>query len=79
MSWFKESPAFRYWTRVVVVAVVAYAVSAYHDGITDWSAFAKGVVGAAVYAVVGLVTPVEPFVGVKPNDVKVPVPPATRE
>lgn len=79
MEWFKNSPAFRYWTRVVVVAVVSYGVSAYHDGITDWTSFAKGAVAAAAYAVVGLLTPVEPFVGVQPSDVKVPVPPASSE
>lgn len=79
MDWFKNSPAFRYGARVVAVAVVTYAVSAYHDGITDWTAFAKGVAGAAIYALVGLLTPLEPFVGVKPSDVNVPVPPASRE
>ena len=79
MKWFKQSPAFRYGARVVVVAIVSYAVSAWHDGVTDWRSFAKGAVSAAIYAAIGLLTPVEPFVGVQPTNVEVPVPPAVRE
>lgn len=80
MNAFKHNPAVRFWTRTILVAVVSYAVSAWHDGIGDWAAFAKGAAGAAIYALVGLLTPVEPFVGVnKPSNIEVPSPPAIPE
>ncbi len=61
----KTNPAVRALARVAVVAVAGYATAAIKEGVTDWKSFAGGAVTAAIYAVVGAVTPVEPKVGVK--------------
>lgn len=76
MNIFRTSPAFRFGVRTVVVAIITYCASAIATGFTDWKAFALGAAGAAANALIGLLTPVEPFVGVKPAGVQVPSPPA---
>lgn len=79
-EWWKTSPALRFFVRTVVVAVAGYAVTAFQQGITDWRSFLGGLAAAGITAVVGLVTPVEPFVGVNKTDgVQVPTPPAVPE
>ena len=78
MNSFKTSPALRAGVRAIVVAVITYFVSALTQGggkIDDWHSFAWGVAGGVAYAILGLLTPVEPFVGVKAK-VEVPTPPA---
>lgn len=67
MSKFKLSPSFRFAARTVLVAVVSYVVSVLAQGgkITDWHSFAWGLAGAALYALLGVLTPIEPKVGVK--------------
>lgn len=72
----ENSATLRFWARQVVVAVVAYLAAAFAQGqIADWSALAWGAAAAAASALVGLVGPQEPFVGVK-YQAQVPVPPA---
>lgn len=75
---FKTSPKVRVAVRALVVAVLAYFVQALAEGggrLDDWQAFAWGAAAAAAYAVIGILTPVEPLVGVQ-TPVEVPVPPA---
>lgn len=75
---FRSSPQFRFALRTIVVAIIAYFVAVLAQGgaITDWQSFAWGAAGATANALVGLLTPVEPFVGVKAKAVEVPSPPA---
>lgn len=78
---FRKSPEFRFALRTIVVAVISYFVAVLAQGgaVTDWTSFAWGIGGAIANALVGLLTPVEPFVGVKPKAVEVPRPPAVIE
>lgn len=63
-----KTPNARFAARTIVVAVIGYLASALAqggtDGITDWGALGWGAASAAAYAVIGLLTPTEPFVGV---------------
>jgi len=59
----KTSPVLRFVVRTVVVAVAGYIVASLKEGITDWRSFVGGALTAAITALVGLVTPVEPKVG----------------
>lgn len=81
MSLYRDSPAFRAGLRTVVVGVISYFVAALAQGgeIADWHNFLWGLAGATANGLLAVLTPIEPFVGVKANDVKVPVPPASRE
>lgn len=76
MNIFHTSPAFRFGLRQVVVAIASYISAGLATGFNDWKSFALGALGAGITATIGLLTPVEPFVGVKPDNVKVPTPPA---
>lgn len=79
MKLYRESPAFRAFVRTVAAAVIAYLVAARAKGneFGDLHALLYGLYGAVLYAVAGYFTGLEPFVGVKPKNVQVPVPPAT--
>lgn len=84
MKAFKESPAVRFWTRTIVVAVIGYAATFFATVAVDEFDAAKflwGLGGAVfsglAYALIGSGTPVEPFVGVNKVEVEVPSPPAT--
>lgn len=73
----KESPKARFYARTIVVAVAGYAVQTIRSGEPfTWAALATGGFTAAVTAIVGLTTPVEPFVGINKAKVDVPSPPA---
>lgn len=72
-----QTPSARFIARTLLVAVVTYLATALQDfdadGMGDWASLGKGVIGAVVYAVIGLITPwFEPFVGVKAKRVDVP-------
>jgi hypothetical protein len=69
----RRSPEVRMVARAVAVAVAAYAADAVRSGkpLSLHTAAAAG--GAAgIYAIIGLVTPVEPHVGVAKARVEVP-------
>lgn len=74
MNWYTEHPAARLYLRALAVAVIAYALKVYESGIDAFElrAFVWGLVGAALYALVGLLTPLEPFVGLFKTKVTVP-------
>lgn len=78
-AWLK-SPAFRMIVRTVVVAAATYLVTALQQGeAIDLTALGVAACTAGLTALVGLLTPVEPFVGpgfAKPDNVEVPKPPA---
>ena len=78
-AWLK-SPAFRMLVRTVVVAASTYVVTALQQGSAiDLTALAVAACTAGLTATIGLLTPVEPFVGpsfAKPDNVEVPAPPA---
>lgn len=81
MKLYRESPAFRAFVRTVAAAVIAYLVAARAKGneFGDLHSFAYGLYGAILYAVAGFFTGLEPFVGVRPKNVQVPMPPAVPE
>ena len=78
-SW-RGSPALRFFVRTIVVAAATYVVTALQQGeAIDLTALGVAAATAGLTALVGLLTPVEPFVGpsfAKPEKVEVPVPPA---
>jgi hypothetical protein len=66
--------------RTVAIAVVTYAYKSQSDGSFSLDALIDTAKIAGTYAVLGLLTPIEPFVGVgKPDAVAVPSPPAVDE
>jgi hypothetical protein len=74
----KSSPKLRFAARTVAVAVAGYVVQTVRSGQPlHWQTFAAGIGTAAITALVGLFTPLEPFVGVNKTKVDVPAPPAT--
>jgi len=62
---FKTNPAVRAAVRSVVVAVLTYLVGGFTTGFGDWKSVAYGVGAAAAYALLGVLTPIEPKVGIK--------------
>jgi hypothetical protein len=81
METFRNSPGFRMGVRTVVVAILGYLLVVFGTGLEafELDSFLWGFGQALVYAVVGLLTPMEPFVGpdfAKPEAVQVPSPPA---
>lgn len=59
--------------RVVAIAAFTYAYKAQSDGSFSFDALLDTVKIAGSYAVLGLLTPLEPFVGIgKPDAVSVP-------
>lgn len=81
MDWYRRSPYVRFAIRTLVVAAISYVVASLAQGgdFIDWHSLLWGVVGAVCKAALGLLTPEEPFVGVKPSRVEVPSPPAVEE
>jgi hypothetical protein len=81
---FQASPGVRFWTRVVVVAVIGYFATFFTTTAVDqfepinllWGLGGATFSGLA-YALLGGTTPIEPFVGTNKVDVQVPSPPAT--
>lgn len=62
----KRSPKIRFAARTVAVAVAGYVVQTVRSGQPlDWKSFISGLGTAAITAVLGLFTPLEPHVGVK--------------
>ena len=73
-AWWKRNPAVRMAARTVIAAVGAYVGDAIRTGHPlTLGAIGAAAIGAALYAIVGLVTPAEPHVG--PAKAKVHVPP----
>lgn len=64
-AWYKGNAKVRFVVRTAVTAATAYGVSAVKNGHIDARSLIYGAAGAVFYALVGLVTPVEPKVGVK--------------
>ena len=75
------SPKIRLAVRTVVIAMVTYFAQDISDGdIDDWEGVWLAGKVAGGYALLGLFTPLEPFVGFnKPDRVEVPSPPAVKE
>lgn len=75
------SPRYRLAIKTVVIAIITYVAKDLSDGdIDDWESIYIAAKVSIGYAVIGLLTPIEPFVGVnKPDVVKVPSPPAEPE
>ncbi len=80
-EWGELSPKVRFAIRTFAIGVITYLVRELGDGdIDSWQAVFDAVKTAAVYAFAGLLTPLEPFVGLnKPDVVAVPSPPAVNE
>lgn len=81
-AWGQLPPAWRFALRTVAVAAATYAYAAQSDGSFTMDALLDTVKVAGTYALLGLFTPLEAFVGpafAKPDTVAVPVPPAVDE
>lgn len=78
---YERSPQARMVLRSGAAAAAGYLLDAVRNGtVFSMSALGAAAATGALYAVIGLTTPVEPYVGVnKANHVEVPVPPATPE
>lgn len=76
----RESPHIRFIVRSVVVAAASYLIAALNSGeALDLGALGLAAATAGLTALVGFLTPVEPFVGpdfAKADRVEVPKPPA---
>lgn len=73
----KRSPKLRFAARTVVVGIAGAVWQSWRQGtITDWATLKAAVTTAAITAITGLITPLEPFVGVNKAKVDVPSPPA---
>ena len=80
-DWYGSLPAsVRFAGRTFAIAVITYAYKAQSDGSFSFDALLDTAKIAGSYALLGLLTPMEPFVGVgKPAEVAVPSPPAVDE
>jgi hypothetical protein len=81
-DWYgRLNPRYRFAMRSLVIGLLAYFMQDLSDGeIDSWDALYDAAKVSLAYTVLGLLTPLEPFVGVnKPVKVEVPVPPATPE
>lgn len=76
MSAFRKNPAVRFWARTLAVAVLAAVAQGIIDGVA-WDVLLRGAEVGAAYAVLGLLTPLEPFVGPAKVAVEVPADKAT--
>jgi hypothetical protein len=77
VAWWREKPSVRMAARNLAVAVASYIAGGLVSGFSDWRAFAASAITTTVTTVLGLTTPLEPFVGIgKVDRVEVPVPPA---
>lgn len=75
----KTSPKARFYTRTAAVAFAGYAVQTIRSGtVFTVSGLIAGGGTAAVTALIGLTTPIEPFVGINKAPVEVPSPPAVK-
>lgn len=76
----KSSPKIRFAARTLMVGIAGAVWQSWRQGtITDWATLKAAVTTAAITAVVGFITPLEPFVGVNKTTVEVPSPPAEKE
>lgn len=80
-DWYGQlPPSVRFAGRTFAIAVATYAYKAQSDGSFSLDALLDTAKIAGSYALLGLLTPLEPFVGVgKPDVVAVPSPPAVDE
>lgn len=79
-QWGLLPPNFRFAIKTFALAVVTYAYKAQSDGSFSLDALLDTAKIAGTFALLGLMTPIEPFVGIgKPDEVSVPVPPAVNE
>ncbi len=69
--WGALSPRIRFAIKTVAIAGVTYAYKSQSDGSFSVDALLDTIKIAGTYAVLGLLTPLEPFVGVKPETVQV--------
>ena len=66
MNAYKNNPALRTAVRAAVVAILTYLATALRDNdFSDWKNVLYGIGSALAYAIIGVLTPVEPKVGVK--------------
>jgi len=76
-AWGLLSPKWRMAIRTVTFAGITYMYSSISDGSFNVDSLIDAIKVSGTYAVLGLITPLEPFVGVgKPSVVEVPTPPA---
>lgn len=73
-DWFKDHPAVRTYARAIEVGAIVYFLKIYNSGLDafEWKSFLWGLAGAIAYSVIGLLTPLEPFVGLFKTRVVVP-------
>lgn len=71
INYWRTNATARAGVRTVAVAVVSYFVAALAQGgaVADWHSFLWGAAGAAGYAVLGVLTPLEPKIGPVKADV----------
>ena len=76
-AWGMLSPRWRMTIRTLVIGILVYVFQDLSDGdIDDWELLGKSALVSLSYAALGLLTPLEPFVGIgKPAVVDVPPPP----
>lgn len=76
----KDSATVRFWTRQILIAVMAQLVLLFSQGKDDFdlNTFLWGLGGAVVLTIASLLGPQDPFVGVK-YAAEVPTPPAQPE
>lgn len=74
-KWWKAKPSVRMAARNLAVAGASYVAGGLLSGFTDWRAFAASALTATITTVLGLTTPLEPYVGVGKVNV---APPKTR-
>lgn len=76
----RKSPKARFYGRTAAVAFAGYVVQTVRAGeVFTWSGLVTGGGTAVITAILGLTTPIEPFVGFNKTRVDVPVPPAVPE
>jgi hypothetical protein len=77
--WWKREPRVRMAVRNLVVAGASYVAGGLLIGFDDWRSFVASAITTSITTVLGLATPLEPFVGVNKTTVSVPSPPAVKE
>lgn len=62
----RRSPAVRMTVRAMAVAVLTFFATSFAAGdVVDWKGLLYGAAAAAIYALLGILTPMEPKVGIK--------------
>lgn len=80
VDWWRGSPAARVAARQAAIAIASYIAGGILAGFGDWRSFAASLITTTITTVLGLATPLEPFVGKKAKTrVEVPTPPAVEE